>query len=107
MLYLQRGIEKHLEMQKELHMVSIDLENAYDIVPCQEVWRRLREQDVPEKNVRLLKDTYDDTRTQVKTSKTSIRVTDNITVRVGLHQGSSPSPCLLDMILNMMEWGIK
>ena len=44
MLYLQRGIEKHLEMQKELHMVSIDLEKAYDIVPGQDVWRRLREQ---------------------------------------------------------------
>ena len=75
-------IEKLLEMQKELHMVSFDLEKAYDIVPGQEVWRRLREKDVPEKNVRLVKDTYDDTRTQVLTSKTSIRVTDKITVRV-------------------------
>ena len=61
-------IEKHREMQKELHMMFIDLEKAYDRVPRQEVWRCLREQGVPEKYVRLVKDTYEDARTQVKTS---------------------------------------
>ena len=48
-------IEKHREMQKELHLVFIDLENAYDRVPRQEVWRCLREQGVPEKYVRLVR----------------------------------------------------
>ena len=78
-------IEKHREMQKELHLVFIDLEKAYDRVPRQEVWRCLREQGVPEKYVCLVKDTYEDARTQVKTS---IGLTGKITVRVGLHQGS-------------------
>ena len=50
-------IEKHREMKKELHLVFIDLEKAYDRVPRQEVWRCLREQGVPEKYVRLLEDT--------------------------------------------------
>ena len=40
--------KKHLEMQKELHLVFIDLEKAYDRVPRQEVWRCLREQGVSE-----------------------------------------------------------
>ena len=49
-------------MQKELHMVFIELENAYDRVPREEVWRCLGEQGVPEKYERLVKDTYEDTR---------------------------------------------
>ena len=32
------------------------------LVPRQEVWRCLREQGVPEKYVRLVKDTYEDAR---------------------------------------------
>ena len=97
-------IEKHREMQKALHLVFIDLEKAYDRVPRQEVWRCLREQGVPEKYVRLVKDPHEDARTQVKTS---IGLTGKITVRVGLHQGSSLSPYLVDMILDVMGPGIK
>ena len=82
----------------------IDIEKAYDRVPRQEVWRCLREQDVPEKYVRLVKGTHDDARTQVNTS---IGLTGKITVRVGLHQGSSLSPYLFDMILYVMGRGVK
>ena len=39
-------------MQKELHMVFIDLEKAYDREPRQDVWRCLREQGVHEKYVK-------------------------------------------------------
>ena len=64
----------------------------------------MREQGVPEKYVRLVKDTYDDARTQ---GKTSIAMTGKITVRVGLHQGSSLSPYLFDIILDVMGRCIK
>ena len=56
------------------------------------------------KSMCLVNDTYEDARTQVKTS---IGVTDKITVRVGLHQGSSLSPYLFDMILDVIGRGIK
>ena len=92
-------IEKHREMQKELHMVFIDLDKAYDMVPRQEVRRCLREQGVPEKYVRLVKDTYEDAQSHVKTS---IGLTCKITFRVGLPQGSLLSPYLFDMILDVM-----
>ena len=64
----------------------------------------MREQGGPEKYVRLVKDTYEDARTQVKKS---IGLTGKITVIVGLHQGSSLSPYLFDMILDVMGRGIK
>ena len=97
-------IEKHRELQKELHLLFIDLDKAYDRVPRQEVWMCLMEQGVPEKYVRLVKDTYEDARTQVKTS---IGLTGKITVTVGLHQGSSLRPYLFDMILGVMGRGSK
>ena len=49
--------------------------------------------------MRFVKDMYEDARTQVKSS---VGVTSKITVRVGLHQGSSLSPDLFDMILDVM-----
>ena len=69
-------------MQKELHMVFIDLAKAYDKAPLHQVLRCLREQGVAEKYVRLVKDTYEDARKQ---DKNSIGVTAKITVRMGLH----------------------
>ena len=50
-------IEKHRERQKELHMVFIDLEKTYDRVP-RKVWRCMGEKGVPEKYVRIAKNTY-------------------------------------------------
>ena len=84
--------------------MSIDLEKAHDRVPRQEVWRCLKEQGDPEKYAPRERHIYEDARTQVKTS---IGVTGKITVRVGLHQGSSLSPYLFDMILDVMGQGIK
>ena len=55
-------------MQKELYMVFIDLEKAFYMVRGQEVWMCLREQSMPEKYVRLVKDTYEDAWIHVKTS---------------------------------------
>ena len=93
-------MEKHREMQKELHMV---IEGIYASVTRQEVWC-LREQGVPEKYVCLVKDTYEDTRTQVNTS---VGVTGKISCSGAIHQGSSLSPYLFDMILDVMGRGIN
>ena len=55
---------------------------------------------MPERYVRIVKDTHKDAMTQVNTR---VGVTGKITVRVGLHQGSSMSPSILfDMILDVM-----
>ncbi len=85
-------------------MVFIDLEKAYDRVPRQEVLMCLMEHYVPEKYVRLVIDTYEDARTEVKTN---IGLPGKITVRVGLHQGSSLIPYLFDIILDVMGRSTK
>ena len=85
-------------------MVFIALEKVYDKVPRQEVWRCMREKGVPEKCVRIVKDTYVEARTMVKSS---VWLTNTITVRVGLHPGSSLSPYLFDLVMGVLGRGIK
>ena len=63
-----------------------------------------REQGFPEKYVLFVKDMYGVARIQ---DKTIVGVRGNITFGVGLHQGSSISPCLSVIILDVMECGIK
>ena len=96
-------MEKHREKQKGLHMVFIDLEKAYDRVPRQ-VWRCMREKGVREKYVMIVQDMYEGARTRIKSS---VGLTDKIPVGVGLHQGSSLSPYLFAMIMDVLAHGIK
>ena len=84
-------IGKHRERQKELHMVFIDLEKAYDRVPRHEY-------------VRIVKVIYVEARTKVKSS---VGLTSTITVRVRLHQGSSLCPCLFDLVMDVLGRGIN
>ena len=79
-------------------MVFIDQEKAYDRVARQEVWRCIREKGVSENYVRIVQDMYEEARTRVKSS---VVLTDKIPVSVGLHQGSSLSPYLFAMIMDV------
>ena len=97
-------LEKHRGMQKELHMVFIDLEKAYDRVPRQEVWRCLMENGVSEKDVRPVKEPYE---VAIIQAKTRVGVEGKITVRMGLHRGSSLSPYLFDMTMDVSERDTK
>ena len=53
---------------------------------------------MPEKYVRAVQDMYEGARTWVKSS---VGLTSNFPVSVGLHQGSSPSPHLFAIILDV------
>ena len=84
-------------------MVFVGMEGAYDRVPRQEVWRCVREKGVPEKYVMIVQDMYEGARTRVKSS---VGLTDKIPVAVGLHQGSSLSPYLFAMIVDVLARGM-
>ena len=101
---LRQMMEKYRERQRELHLVFIDLEKAYDRVPRQEVWRCLREKGAPEIYVRLIKDMYERASTQVRSS---IGMTDCFEVGVGLHQGSSLSPYLFNLVMDVITKDIR
>ena len=88
-------METHREKQNVLHMVFIYIEHPYDRVPRQEVWRYMREKGVPEKNVMIV-------RRSENPDKSSLGITDMIPVGVGLHQGSSLSPYLFAMRMDVL-----
>ena len=92
--FLVRQVMERYREKKDLHMVFIDLEKAYDKIPRNVMWWALDKHKTT-KYVGLIKDMYNNVVTRVRTSDGD---TDDFPIRIGLHQGSALSPyvCLSD-----------
>jgi len=65
------------------------VENPYDRVPREEISHCMRGKGIPEKYVRTVEDMYEGVTTRIRSS---VGLTERISVNVGLHQGSAVSP---------------
>src|ERR1043165_2131048 len=92
---IRRLMEKYREKKRDLHMLFIDLEKAYDSVPRRLIWESLEGRGVPRKYLDLIRDMYDRSVTSVRSP---VGDTDSFPVEVGLHQGSSLSPFLFAVV---------
>ena len=86
--------EKYREGNKPLDMVFVDLEKAYDTVPCEVLRRCVRKQNIPEEYIRLVQDMYQDATTRVTTKR---GMSEQFEVGIGLHQCSALRPFLFIM----------
>ena len=96
---LRQMMEKYAEKQRSLFLAFVDLEKAYDRVPRSEVWRSMRLKGIKEKYVRIVKDMYKNAKTRVRSA---VGTTEPFSVKVGLHQGSSLSPYLFNLLMDVL-----
>ncbi|KAK3553381.1 hypothetical protein QTP70_003544 [Hemibagrus guttatus] len=81
-----------------------DLEKAYDRVPREELWYCMRKSGVAEKNVRVVQDMYERSRTVVRCA---VGQTEEFKVEVGLHQGSALSPFLFAIVMDQLSEEVR
>jgi len=104
-IYLfKRLMGLYKDRKVDLHMVSIDLEKAYDRVPREVLWECLQKKGVSPLYIRLIKDIYVGGRTNVRTSG---GVTNDFFVGMGLHQGSALNPFLFTLVMDEFTKGIQ
>ena len=64
---LRQLIKRFRERKRNLHMVFIDLEKAYDKVPREVLWWTLMKTGIPIKYIDIIKDIYDGVVANVRT----------------------------------------
>jgi hypothetical protein len=94
---LRRIIEKVIEYNREVHLVFIDLEKAYDLVDRDKVWVAIKELGADDSLIAAIKSFYKD-------NKVAVRINDKLSeffrVKRGLRQGCPLSPLLFIATFN-------
>ena len=101
---LRQVMEWYREQKKDLHMVFIDLEKAYDKIPRNIMWWALKKHKVPTKCVTLIKDMYNKVVASVRTTNGD---TSDFPINIGLHQGSALSPYIFALVMDEVTRGIQ
>ena len=101
---LRHLMEIYRTRKRDLHLIFIDLEKAYDCVPREILWKVLEKRQVPILYINLIKDMYDNVSSCVRTHS---GLTDSFSITVGLHQGSALSPYLFTLVIDELTKHIQ
>jgi hypothetical protein len=101
---IRQLMERYREQKKDLHMIFIDLEKAYDKVLRNVMWWALQTHKVSSKYITLIKDMYDNVVTIVRTSDGD---TNDFSINIGLHQESALSHYLSALVIDEVTRDIQ
>ena len=101
-ILLRQLMERYREQKKDLLMVFIDLEKAYDKISQNVMWWATEKHKA--KYITLIKDMYNNVVTSVRTSDVD---TDDFPIKIGLHQGSALSPYLFALMMDEVTRDIQ
>jgi hypothetical protein len=102
--FIRQLMERCREQKKDMHVIFIDLEKAYDKVPRNVKWWALQKHKVSTKYIALVKDIYDNVVTSVRTSDGN---TNDFLINIGLYQGSALSPFLFSLVMDEVTRDIQ
>ena len=71
-----------MERKKDLHMMFIDLEKAYDSIPRGIIWDSLKASGLLQSYIEVIRDIYDRVATNIQTS---VGLTESFPIKVGLY----------------------
>ncbi|KAK6762631.1 hypothetical protein RB195_023378 [Necator americanus] len=97
-------LEKHREKNRSVHLAFLDLEKAFDRVPHELLWMSMKSHRVPDEYVRWTKLLYAKPTSVVRCAAGTSRP---FPVQVGVHQGSSFSPLLFILCMDMITKQIQ
>ena len=87
-------MEKAREFQKNIYFCFIDYAKAFDCVDHNKLWKILKEMEIPDHLICLLRNLYAG---QEATVRTGHGTTDWFQIGKGVHQGCILSPCLCNV----------
>ena len=101
---IRRLMEVYRDRKKDLHMVFIDLEKAYDRVSRKLLWECLAKKRVSVAYIQAIKDMYEGGRASVRSS---VGDTGYFSINIRLHQGSALSLFLFTIIIDELTREIQ
>ena len=95
--------EKYRDAHKDLHIVFLDLEKAFDRLPRDLIWLVLRSHGVPEAYIIMFKDMYEDITTLISCTS---GLSSAFGCTIGVHQGACSRPLLFNTTMTFLVFDL-